>query len=362
MNDCGGCTELANPPGTSCGPCGTDTFVCLSGESTECELVENCAPTAPVVAITPPPPTNLAALTCSIVTESVDPNGDVVSYLYEWTVGGLDPPPGRARGNTVAAPGAGEEWTCTATPTDGDLSGPSDTSEPVLVVDHCSNGLRDGNESDTDCGGLPADVFPEPVACLRCDEGQSCIVDRDCGDRLVCTDAICTPSCGDGEVQAEEECDDGNLIDGDGCSSTCFDEIWQWVDLGTSDRDMVIGCCASSAGYSETCGPDIEGADVFINSGGDIERKPLYDDVGAAGSMTPAGRGQTATLSDENATLSWRGRVACGCDALVVVPSQVYQCQRVPRCGDAIVEDGEDCDDGNVDDGDGCSAACRWEW
>ena len=27
--------------------------------------------------------------------------------------------------------------------------------------------------------------------------------------------------CGNGVVEANEECDDGNTVDGDGCSSTC---------------------------------------------------------------------------------------------------------------------------------------------
>jgi cysteine-rich repeat protein len=31
----------------------------------------------------------------------------------------------------------------------------------------------------------------------------------------------CKPVCGDGIVEIGEECDDGNLVDGDGCSSTC---------------------------------------------------------------------------------------------------------------------------------------------
>jgi cysteine-rich repeat protein len=32
-----------------------------------------------------------------------------------------------------------------------------------------------------------------------------------------------------------------------------------------------------------------------------------------------------------------------------------------PFCGDAFVDDGEQCDDGNDDDGDGCSSACEVE-
>ncbi len=34
---------------------------------------------------------------------------------------------------------------------------------------------------------------------------------------------------------------------------------------------------------------------------------------------------------------------------------------RVPRCGDGILDPGEQCDDGNNVSGDGCSATCRWE-
>jgi len=33
--------------------------------------------------------------------------------------------------------------------------------------------------------------------------------------------SVCASSCGDGDVASDEECDDGNLIDGDGCSITC---------------------------------------------------------------------------------------------------------------------------------------------
>ena len=362
LNGCGGCGELADPPGASCGPCGTDVFVCSGGEATECALEANCPPTAPVVEIVPSAPTHLDELTCTIVTESVDPNGDALSYTYQWTVDGIAAPEHRYAADTVAAPGAGEIWTCTATPSDGELTGPSDTSSAVEVIDHCSNGERDGHETDVDCGGAASDVYPGPVSCSRCTHGDSCEADDDCGGDLDCVESVCATTCGNGLVQDGEECDDGNLDDGDGCTSTCRDELWLWVNLGESDRDMVAGCCSSSASFTEVCRPDIDGADVFINPGGDIERKPLYDSAGDAGPMTPAGRGRTATLSEGGTTLTWTGRVSCGCDRLVTVSSTVYDCRQVAVCGDGVVQDGEDCDDGNVDDGDGCSAACRWEW
>jgi len=37
-------------------------------------------------------------------------------------------------------------------------------------------------------------------------------------------DAVANPECGNGEIELGEECDDGNVADGDGCSATCLDE------------------------------------------------------------------------------------------------------------------------------------------
>ena len=39
------------------------------------------------------------------------------------------------------------------------------------------------------------------------------------------TRSSCLPDCGDNIKLPEEECDDGNLIDNDGCSSTCKFEV-----------------------------------------------------------------------------------------------------------------------------------------
>lgn len=42
---------------------------------------------------------------------------------------------------------------------------------------------------------------------------------------------ICVSSCGDARQVAEENCDDGNLQEGDGCSSSCLTET-NWICLG----------------------------------------------------------------------------------------------------------------------------------
>ncbi len=47
---------------------------------------------------------------------------------------------------------------------------------------------------------------------------------------MVTISAVVPPVCGDGKVEGDEMCDDGNLVGGDGCSSTCRNEN----DGGTS--------------------------------------------------------------------------------------------------------------------------------
>jgi cysteine-rich repeat protein len=39
------------------------------------------------------------------------------------------------------------------------------------------------------------------------------------------TYTACVSRCGDGLVAATEQCDDGNTVDGDGCSSDCRYEV-----------------------------------------------------------------------------------------------------------------------------------------
>jgi len=41
----------------------------------------------------------------------------------------------------------------------------------------------------------------------------------------------CLPKCGDGEVDLGEDCDDGDLLRGNGCSSDCKKEGEVSVDL-----------------------------------------------------------------------------------------------------------------------------------
>ncbi|MBU3923395.1 MAG: hypothetical protein KJ592_00600 [Nanoarchaeota archaeon] len=60
-----------------------------------------------------------------------------------------------------------------------------------------------------------------------------------------CVDGECVdePACGDSNLDLGEECDDGNLIDGDGCSANCLIEYECNVDADCGDDFYGSGYC-----------------------------------------------------------------------------------------------------------------------
>ena len=88
-----------------------------------------------------------------------------------------------------------------ATETAGDGDGDGDT---VGDGDGDSTGDGDG-DGEPSCGALGCECTP-----------------GSCNSGLSCTDGTCQVTlCGDGEVQGEEDCEDGNDVDGDGCDNDC---------------------------------------------------------------------------------------------------------------------------------------------
>ena len=122
--------------------------------------------------------------------------------------------------------------------------------------------------------------------------------------------------CGNGRLDEAEECDDSNLVGGDGCAATCQVE----VDVSCPS----VGACTSNV----VCGNGI------VN----VSREGCDD------GNTASGDGCSSTCALEP---GW----SC--------PGAGLACR--PRCGDTVVLAGEQCDDGNTVSGDGCSSACRIE-
>ncbi|MCW5897817.1 MAG: putative metal-binding motif-containing protein [Flavobacteriales bacterium] len=70
---------------------------------------------------------------------------------------------------------------------------------------NCTDGIKNGTETDVDCGG------PD---CPPCAQGQGCDLNNDCGPGLVCQGGTCLPECpdadGDGWTTCAGDCDDNN--------------------------------------------------------------------------------------------------------------------------------------------------------
>lgn len=71
------------------------------------------------------------------------------------------------------------------------------------------------------------------------------------------------PPCGDGALDPSEECDDGNLASGDGCSANCVREprCGDWIVDPYEDCDdgntLAGDGCAATCVFESTCGDDV---------------------------------------------------------------------------------------------------------
>jgi cysteine-rich repeat protein len=168
--------------------------------------------------------------------------------------------------------------------------------------------LRSGSvAADSTCGNFTVD-HGEP-----CDPAMG----GGCTDRC----QVIRARCGNRMVEPGETCDDGNLIAGDGCTSTCqmescgngVKEKWEQcdgADLGGFDCATIAAGTGPGLSCSSECRFDVRGC------GGTCEDPAEY------------------------------------CDE----PTNCVDCRGESDCGDGIRERGEACDDGNQFADDGCDS------
>ena len=88
--------------------------------------------------------------------------------------------------------------------------------------------------------------------CCPCGDGV-CTVGEQCG---VCPEDCC-PSCGDGVLDVGEGCDDGNNVDGDGCSKGCSDEDGE-ATCGNGYLELGEVCDDGNTDAADGCGADCQ--------------------------------------------------------------------------------------------------------
>ena len=143
----------------------------------------------------------------------------------------------------------------------------------------CGDGVCEGGETcttcETDCGGCGDGVCGDGV----CDSEETCVnCFPDCGG---CGDGV----CGDGIIQQPnsdgiyEECDDGNILSGDGCSSSCDFE-------GCHLRSNFYLASDSNSNLRADAGERI-GLRAYLL--GDCDGLPSYDEIVIEGVSLPDG-------------------------------------------------------------------------
>lgn len=166
-----------------------------------------------------------------------------------------------------------------------------------------------------------------------------------------------TAECGNGELEGDEQCDDGNLRAGDGCSNRCESEATDGCgdgivagrelcdDTNTNNGDGCSSICSPEAGYSCVGSPSVCQPEETIACGdGQIDGDEACDDGG--------------TASDDGCSDVCTAEPGFLCEG---EPSVCAPVTGEAQCGNGIVEPAERCDDSNLRGGDGCSAACNIE-
>ncbi|KFE68237.1 DUF4215 domain-containing protein [Hyalangium minutum] len=180
-------------------------------------------------------------------------------------------------------------------------------------------------------------VCPSRMTCSA--DGRSCLSD----------------SCGDSVRQAGEACDDGNKINGDGCSSDCRSDETCGNGIVDEIKDEV--CDFGDAEPGDGCSADCKSDEECGN--GIIDQDEACDDRN--------------TLSGDGCSADCKSDESCGNRIKDLVKGEVCDdgnnlngdqcsadCLSVETCGNGVRDEGEECDDGPSNNEDHClSSSCK---
>ncbi len=208
-----------------------------------------------------------------------------------------------------------------------------------IDADECTNNCRRPPDSECTSAAQCESRICRDNLCAPCSLDEECPADHRC---VAGNCVIAPPFCGNGRLEAGEQCDDGNANDNDVCSNDCL--------LGTNQRctydyqcdtgRCVNGIC-SRCTTDDQCPASLACIDGECLRVMDVAYTPNF--CGNA-ILEP---GEACDLGPENSDAP---NAACRPD-----------CSR-GRCGDSVLDRPlEVCDDGNTAPGDGCNGLCQVE-
>ena len=173
----------------------------------------------------------------------------------------------------------------------------SDVVTFEFISEDCENGIKDEGE--------------------ECDDGNNLNGD---GCSAACFKEPPPSVCGNGRTETPEECDDGNKVDGDRCSSLC---------------KVTPRCGDGSLDSGEQCddGNELNGDSCSVHC--------------TVEPMCGNGKSDPGEECDDGGLTS-----GDGCSSSCVLENP---------CGNGILDSDEQCDDHNNTNGDSCSSTCRKE-
>ncbi len=186
-------------------------------------------------------------------------------------------------------------------------------------------------------------------------------------------------TCGDGNTDPPEQCDDGATDSGDGCSAQCAVESSEAEPNGTTaaanaysspwfgaiapagDVDVIKIVVPSTSTLTATIG-DFDGG---CQSGALDSYLEILDQNGAT-LLTTDDDGGVGNCSSAQATTLAPGTyfVRVSASPKASIPTFAYKLGLALTqdiCGDGVITGGEQCDDGNLAAGDGCGVTCQLE-
>jgi cysteine-rich repeat protein len=258
---------------------------------------------------------------------------------------------------------------------------------------------RECSDSATqfDCRASDAELTPLTTTVpVNAEETIYVYVDGDSSSKgLFTLDAKLTvAACGNGAVDTGEECDDGNMTGGDGCSATCAVErdaasytcpgkALRLESAAAGARTLKLrGTTAPAAGEAlpaskfSTCGSsapdvvyqvtsDIDGWLTATVSGGQFNgavslRAACPGTSDLACDKSGSGNDPDTLHAAMNKETSYFV-IVDGATTGKSGPFELTLTVAPSVCGNGVTEGGETCDDGATADGDGCDATCKLE-